>query len=303
MPILFANDADLNGHKVVNLDDGTDPADGVNRSQLDANATADRNRANHTGTQLASTISNFDAAVQANRLDQMAAPTSAVDLNGQVIENLGAAVNPNDALPLGQAEAMLAAAVGGLTFKGSVAVTHDADVDVSNPGTSTFDGETVASGEVVILTDQTDGTENGPWTFNGSGSAMTRPGNFDDTAPDVLVGSFWLVERGTNADLFAVMTNDTFTLGTDTAVFVIRGTGGGPSNATSYAANVGTGSVGPYAVTHNLGSTDVDVTVRELAGGYVKLVSWRPTDGNTVSLEPDETWGSNSHRVYVERIA
>src|SRR5687768_7806762 len=35
-------------------------------------------RANHTGTQLAATISNFDTAVRTSRLDQMAAPTSNV---------------------------------------------------------------------------------------------------------------------------------------------------------------------------------------------------------------------------------
>lgn len=41
-------------------------------------STADRARANHTGTQLASTISDFNTAVRTNRLDQMAAPTAPV---------------------------------------------------------------------------------------------------------------------------------------------------------------------------------------------------------------------------------
>ena len=35
-------------------------------------------RANHTGTQTAATISEFNTAVRTNRLDQMAAPTVAV---------------------------------------------------------------------------------------------------------------------------------------------------------------------------------------------------------------------------------
>ncbi len=38
-------------------------------------------RANHTGTQLASTISNFDTQVRTSRLDQMAAPTASVDFS------------------------------------------------------------------------------------------------------------------------------------------------------------------------------------------------------------------------------
>ena len=46
-------------------------------------------RANHTGTQLASTVSDFDTQVRTNRLDQMAAPTAAVAFNAQKITGLG----------------------------------------------------------------------------------------------------------------------------------------------------------------------------------------------------------------------
>ena len=46
-------------------------------------------RANHTGTQLASTVSDFDTQVRTNRLDQMAAPTASVALNAQKITGLG----------------------------------------------------------------------------------------------------------------------------------------------------------------------------------------------------------------------
>ncbi len=40
-------------------------------------------RTNHTGTQTASTISDFDTQVRTSRLDQMAAPTGSVSLNSQ----------------------------------------------------------------------------------------------------------------------------------------------------------------------------------------------------------------------------
>ena len=40
------------------------------------------NRTNHTGTQLASTISNFDTQVRTSRLDQMAAPTANIAMGG-----------------------------------------------------------------------------------------------------------------------------------------------------------------------------------------------------------------------------
>ena len=45
-------------------------------------------RANHTGSQTASTISDFNTAVRTNRLDQMAAPTAAVDVASQKITSL-----------------------------------------------------------------------------------------------------------------------------------------------------------------------------------------------------------------------
>src|SRR5574343_1859620 len=53
--------------------------------QMSALATNPLARANHTGTQTASTISGFDTQVRTNRLDQMAAPTAAVSLNSQKI--------------------------------------------------------------------------------------------------------------------------------------------------------------------------------------------------------------------------
>ena len=46
-------------------------------------------RANHTGTQLAATVSDFDTQVRTSRLDQMAAPTASVALNAQKITGLG----------------------------------------------------------------------------------------------------------------------------------------------------------------------------------------------------------------------
>lgn len=54
-------------------------------------------RANHTGSQAASTISDFDTQVRTNRLDQMAAPTGSVSLNSQKITNLGTPTSNTDA--------------------------------------------------------------------------------------------------------------------------------------------------------------------------------------------------------------
>ena len=57
-------------------------------------------RANHTGTQTASTVSDFDTQVRTSRLDQMAAPTAAVALNAQKITGLADPTNAQDAVTL-----------------------------------------------------------------------------------------------------------------------------------------------------------------------------------------------------------
>jgi len=63
-----------------------DIADGtITAAKLTADPFA---RANHTGTQLAATVSNFDTQVRTSRLDQMAAPTASVALNAQKITGL-----------------------------------------------------------------------------------------------------------------------------------------------------------------------------------------------------------------------
>jgi hypothetical protein len=54
-------------------------------------------RANHTGTQLAATVSDFDTQVRTSRLDQMAAPTASVSLNSQKITSLATPTADGDA--------------------------------------------------------------------------------------------------------------------------------------------------------------------------------------------------------------
>lgn len=77
---------------IVNADIASDAAIGLSKLATDPLA-----RANHTGTQLASTVSNFDTQVRTSRLDQMAAPTGAVSLNSQKITSLATPTDNTDA--------------------------------------------------------------------------------------------------------------------------------------------------------------------------------------------------------------
>jgi hypothetical protein len=79
-------------NSVVNAD--INASAGIELSKL---ATDPLARANHTGTQAASTISDFDTQVRTNRLDQMAAPTASVSANSQKITNLGTPTSNTDA--------------------------------------------------------------------------------------------------------------------------------------------------------------------------------------------------------------
>jgi hypothetical protein len=70
-------------------------------------------RANHTGTQTASTISDFDTQVRTSRLDQMAAPTASVSANSQKITSLGTPTAGTDASTKDYVDAQITALVGG----------------------------------------------------------------------------------------------------------------------------------------------------------------------------------------------
>jgi hypothetical protein len=87
--------ADLVDGTIVNSD--ISASAGIELSKLATNPLA---RANHTGTQTASTISDFDTQVRTSRLDQMAAPTAGVALNAQKITGLADPTNAQDAVTL-----------------------------------------------------------------------------------------------------------------------------------------------------------------------------------------------------------
>jgi hypothetical protein len=172
-------------------------------------------RANHTGTQLANTISNFDTQVRTSTLNQMAAPTAAVAMNAQKISGLADGTAGTDAVTKQQLDAVAT----GLDVKASVRVASTANVTVATPGTA-IDGVTLTNGDRVLLKNQTTGSENGIYIFNGSASAMTRATDADSSA-EVNAGLFTFVEEGTaNQDSgWVLTTNNPITLNTTALVF------------------------------------------------------------------------------------
>lgn len=88
-------------------------ASGLDADVLDAQqGTFYLARANHTGTQTAATISDFDTQVRTNRVDQMAQPTASVDFNAQKLIDLAPGVAGTDAVNVNQ--------ISGLATDGNV---------------------------------------------------------------------------------------------------------------------------------------------------------------------------------------
>jgi hypothetical protein len=70
-------------------------------------------RANHTGTQTASTIYNFDTQVRTSTLNQMAAPTTSLSMNTQKITNVVDPTSAQDASTKAYVDAQVNALVNG----------------------------------------------------------------------------------------------------------------------------------------------------------------------------------------------
>lgn len=228
-------------------------------------------RANHTGTQLANTISDFDTQVRLSRLDQMAIPTTDLNVNSRKIINLADGSGAADAINKGQLDTALAGLASGQVLKGSVRVAATGNVTLATPG-ATIDGVTLTSGDVVLLTGQSTASANGPYVWTGAAALMTRATNWDSSAEAVL-GSYWIVREGSQADTFGMLTNDaTITLGTTNLTFVFRGVAGtsyvagdGLTDSPTNTFNVGAGS--GIAVTAN--AVAVDATVARIVKGVI----------------------------------
>jgi hypothetical protein len=100
--------ADIANDTIVNADINTAAAISLSKLATDPLA-----RANHTGTQLAATVSNFDTQVRTSRLDQMAVPTATVSVNSQKITNLDTPTASADAANKGYVDTQITALVGG----------------------------------------------------------------------------------------------------------------------------------------------------------------------------------------------
>lgn len=295
-------------------------------------------RANHTGTQFASTISNLQTTVQGYPLNGFAAPTGNIAMAGFTLTGLNQ--NPNAA---GQAAeyswviGQLQAAAAGIASKPPVRLVNTSASPTGSPaGLTAIDGVTPFSGDRVLLVGRTgtDAVNNGVW--NAASGAWTRT-TIDGAAPgEIEPGAMWMATEGTanTGTQWRVATTGTITIGTTqlsivqfgasssytagngitlvgSAITVNPVAGGGISVGASgvqvdtavvsrkFAQTLSTSSTG-YVITHNLGTQDVQVAVR-LTGSPFDLVECdvQATSTNTITLGFAVAPTANVYRVVV----
>ena len=292
-------------------------------------------RANHTGTQLAATISDFDTQVRLSRLDQMAAPTASVAFNSQKITGLLDGVALTDAATVGQVQAGAA----GIDAKASVRFATTANITLSGLGTAAGRdwGSALTADDRVLVKNQTDATENG--IYNAKSGAWVRSTDMDANS-EYTPNAFTFVEESASSlatTQWIVSTAGPITIGSTSvtwvqfgaaSVYTANATGGLtlsgnafsvllPANSglvkdatglyvdsaivvKKYGTLVGDNSATTIVVTHNLNTRDVIFSVHQAASPYaVAQVDCELTSVNTLTLFFGTAPTTDEYRVVV----
>lgn len=286
-------------------------------------------RANHTGTQTAATISDFNTAVRTNRLDQMAAPTAAVSMNSQKITNLATPTAGTDAANKQYVDDTVAS----ISWKNEVRVATTANGTLASAFANgqTVDGQVLVTGDRILIKDQTNQTENGIYTVNASG-APTRAtdadsdGDFKGAAVFVASGTTnggtrWVsnttgtVTLGATAITFVqfgggatytagnglTLSGSEFNVGAGTGISVAADSVGIDTAVVvrKYSATFGDGSASSYTITHSLNTQDVTVSVRQVSDNTFVDCEIQANGVNTIVLTFAASVASNALRVVV----
>lgn len=163
---------------------------------------------NHNTDDLAEGTTNLyytDARVQANSIDQLQSAAADVSMGGNKLTNVATPTADTDAAN----KAYVDAARSGLDVKASVRVATTANIDLTQDleNGDTIDGITLATGDRVLVKDQSTASQNGIYVVVASGAA-SRATDADIDA-EVTPGMFTFVEEGsTYADTGWVLATD-----------------------------------------------------------------------------------------------
>jgi hypothetical protein len=256
-----------------------------------------------------------------------------LDLQNQLITNVGSPSAATDAANKSYVDGV----VNGLSWKQPVRAASTANVTLASAvqNGSTLDGVTLATGNRILLKNQTNGQDNGIYVVAASG-APTRATDADSTA-ELRNATVYVSEGTVNADLGFTQTAEITTVGTTVQTWAQIGTGGTTYTAGNglqlsgssfsvladpaagggiavtasgvkvdtavvvrkYAANIGNGSLTTIAVTHNLGTQDITWSLRQVSDNAFVLTDAVATDANTLTFTFATAPTTNQFRVVV----
>ena len=219
-----------------------------------------------------------------------------------------------------------------------LATTTNGTLATAYANGQSIDGVALVTGDRILIKDQSAGAENGIYVVAATG-APARAIDADSAVANAELspGTTVYVTEGTvNGDkAFAITSNAAVTIGTTATTWgqigggsqsftasngvnltssnfsgVAAPSGGLTVGASGFAidtsvvsrkfsANVGNGTLTSIPITHNLGTQDIVVSVREVSTNSGVLTDWVATDTNIVTLTFATAPASNAFRVTV----
>ena len=192
--------------------------DSVGQSQIADNAVGSAQIASSaiTSAKLATGVIN-----SASLLGNSVVTAAKVDLTGTW--NFGSATlqaaNPTNASDVAIKSYVDGLVGAGVFWKEPARVASTANINLANPGGTSFDGITLSGGDRILVKNQTTASQNGVYDFNGAASAMTR--SADANSADELNGLAIFIKEGSdNADQGYYQSAEISSLGSDSVTFV-----------------------------------------------------------------------------------